>query len=117
MDSHVQVPGGMGRYSPAYSPPRRGYGGRGRSPPPRRGYGGGRGDHGSVSLLVRNIPLRCRYANSDLGTLPHCFAVLAVKLLTFTTNFAGLRNSVSLLNGSALFGMFTCQETITLGKC
>ena len=80
----------MGRYSPAYSPPRRGYGGRGRSPPPRRGYGGGRGDHGSVSLLVRNIPLRCRYANSDLGTLPHCFAVLAVKLLTFTTNFAGL---------------------------
>nr|ACF87390.1 unknown [Zea mays] len=50
----------MGRYSPAYSPPRRGHGGRGRSPPPRRGYGGGRGDHGSVSLLVRNIPLRCR---------------------------------------------------------
>ncbi|CAD6252536.1 unnamed protein product [Miscanthus lutarioriparius] len=60
MDYHVQVLGGMGRYSPAYSPPRRGYGGRGRSPPPRRGYGGGRGDHGSVSLLVRNIPLRCR---------------------------------------------------------
>ncbi|XP_039778046.1 serine/arginine-rich SC35-like splicing factor SCL30 isoform X2 [Panicum virgatum] len=57
----------MGRYSPAYhSPPRRGHGGRGRSPPPRRGYGGGgggrggRGDQGSVSLLVRNIPLRCR---------------------------------------------------------
>ncbi|GJM92722.1 hypothetical protein PR202_ga09215 [Eleusine coracana subsp. coracana] len=58
----------MGRYSPAYhSPPRRGYGGRGRSPP-RRGYGGGGGggrggrggDQGSVSLLVRNIPLRCR---------------------------------------------------------
>ncbi|XP_062183415.1 serine/arginine-rich SC35-like splicing factor SCL30 isoform X2 [Phragmites australis] len=58
----------MGRYSPAYhSPPRRGYGGRGRSPP-RRGYGGGgggggrggRGDQGSVSLLVRNIPMRCR---------------------------------------------------------
>ncbi|RLM57714.1 serine/arginine-rich SC35-like splicing factor SCL30 [Panicum miliaceum] len=55
----------MGRYSPSYhSPPRRGHGGRGRSPPPRRGYGGGgrggRGDQGSVSLLVRNIPLRCR---------------------------------------------------------
>ncbi|XP_062197549.1 serine/arginine-rich SC35-like splicing factor SCL30 [Phragmites australis] len=56
----------MGRYSPAFhSPPRRGHGGRGRSPP-RRGYGGGgggrggRGDQGSVSLLVRNIPLRCR---------------------------------------------------------
>ncbi|KAG2559432.1 serine/arginine-rich SC35-like splicing factor SCL30 [Panicum virgatum] len=55
----------MGRYSPSYhSPPRRGHGGRGRSPPPRKGYGGGgrggRGDQGSVSLLVRNIPLRCR---------------------------------------------------------
>ncbi|CAN6373789.1 unnamed protein product [Urochloa humidicola] len=62
----------MGRYSPSYhSPPRRGHGGRGRSPPPRRGYGGGGGgggggrggrggDQGSVSLLVRNIPLRCR---------------------------------------------------------
>ncbi|KAL0668851.1 hypothetical protein Bca4012_031555 [Brassica carinata] len=52
------------RYSPPYySPPRRGYGGRGRSPPPppRRGYGGG-GRKGSShgSLLVRNIPLDCR---------------------------------------------------------
>ncbi|GAV90368.1 RRM_1 domain-containing protein/Radical_SAM domain-containing protein [Cephalotus follicularis] len=55
----------MRRYSPPYySPPRRGYGGRGRSPP-RRGYGGGGGygrrkeqNHGS--LLVRNIPLDCR---------------------------------------------------------
>ncbi|KAL6653541.1 hypothetical protein ACP70R_008465 [Stipagrostis hirtigluma subsp. patula] len=53
----------MGRYSPSYhSPPRRGYGGgRGRSPPPRRGRGGRGGrEDGSVSLLVRNIPLRCR---------------------------------------------------------
>ncbi|EOA24419.1 hypothetical protein CARUB_v10017670mg, partial [Capsella rubella] len=54
----------MRRYSPPYySPPRRGYGGRGRSPPPppRRGYGGG-GRKGSShgSLLVRNIPLDCR---------------------------------------------------------
>ncbi|KAK9154303.1 hypothetical protein Sjap_001783 [Stephania japonica] len=53
----------MRRYSPGYySPPKRGYGGRGRSPP-RRGYGGGYGgrkepNHGS--LLVRNIPLSCR---------------------------------------------------------
>ncbi|EEF29231.1 serine/arginine-rich SC35-like splicing factor SCL30 [Ricinus communis] len=55
----------MRRYSPPYySPPRRGYGGRGRSPP-RRGHGGGGGygrrkeqNHGS--LLVRNIPLDCR---------------------------------------------------------
>ncbi|KAG6498816.1 hypothetical protein ZIOFF_038565 [Zingiber officinale] len=52
----------MRRYSPPYySPPRRGYGGRGRSPP-RRGYGGGHGgkEQGSGSLLVRNIPLTCR---------------------------------------------------------
>ncbi|KAL0848105.1 hypothetical protein Bca101_021352 [Brassica carinata] len=53
------------RYSPPYySPPRRGYGGRGRSPPPpppRRGYGGGgRKGSSSGSLLVRNIPLDCR---------------------------------------------------------
>ncbi|XP_062203990.1 serine/arginine-rich SC35-like splicing factor SCL30 [Phragmites australis] len=48
------------RYSPPYrSPPRRGYGGRGRSPPPRRGYGG-RKEQGSGSLLVRNIPLSVR---------------------------------------------------------
>ncbi|KAG7031619.1 Serine/arginine-rich SC35-like splicing factor SCL30, partial [Cucurbita argyrosperma subsp. argyrosperma] len=55
----------MRRYSPPYhSPPRRGYGGRGRSPP-GRGYGGGGGygrrreqPHGS--LLVRNIPMDCR---------------------------------------------------------
>lgn len=56
----------MRRYSPPYySPPRRGYGGRVRSPP-RRGYGGGGGygrrkDQNSGSLLVRNIPLDCRY--------------------------------------------------------
>ncbi|KAJ8494283.1 hypothetical protein OPV22_016004 [Ensete ventricosum] len=51
----------MRRYSsPYYSPPRRGYGGRGRSPP-RRGYGGyGGKERGSGSLLVRNIPLNCR---------------------------------------------------------
>ncbi|KAF5467311.1 hypothetical protein F2P56_017146 [Juglans regia] len=53
----------MRRYSPPYySPPRRGYGGRGRSPP-RRGYGGGYGRHKEQnhgSLLVRNIPLDCR---------------------------------------------------------
>ncbi|KDP44951.1 hypothetical protein JCGZ_01451 [Jatropha curcas] len=60
----------MRRYSPpCYSPPRRGYGGRGRSPP-RRGYGGGGGGGGGGygrrkeqnhgSLLVRNIPLDCR---------------------------------------------------------
>ncbi|XP_044462589.1 serine/arginine-rich SC35-like splicing factor SCL30 isoform X2 [Mangifera indica] len=59
----------MRRYSPPhYSPPRRGYGGRGRSPP-RRGYGGGGGGGGGYgrrkeqnqgSLLVRNIPLDCR---------------------------------------------------------
>ncbi|KMT18321.1 hypothetical protein BVRB_2g024810 isoform A [Beta vulgaris subsp. vulgaris] len=66
----------MRRYSPGYySPPRRGYSSRGRSPPrggyspPRRGYSpprrayGGYGrrkepNHGS--LLVRNIPLDCR---------------------------------------------------------
>ncbi|CAM0875469.1 unnamed protein product [Alopecurus aequalis] len=49
----------MGRHSPPYrSPPRRGYGGRGRTPP-RRGYGGRRGQS-SGSLLVRNIPLSCR---------------------------------------------------------
>ncbi|KAK7276278.1 hypothetical protein RIF29_17416 [Crotalaria pallida] len=65
----------MRRNSPGYySPPRRGYGGRGRSPPPpppppsRRGYGGGGGGGGGSrrresnngSLLVRNIPLDCR---------------------------------------------------------
>ncbi|XP_050211750.1 serine/arginine-rich SC35-like splicing factor SCL30 [Mercurialis annua] len=57
----------MRRYSPPpyYSPPRRGYGGRGRSPP-RRGHGGGGGgygrrkEHSNGSLLVRNIPLDCR---------------------------------------------------------
>ncbi|KAJ0979514.1 hypothetical protein J5N97_014988 [Dioscorea zingiberensis] len=52
----------MRRYSPPYhSPPRRGYGGRGRSPP-RRGYGGygGGKEQNSRSLLVRNIPLNCR---------------------------------------------------------
>ncbi|CAN6334519.1 unnamed protein product [Urochloa humidicola] len=50
----------MRRYSPPYrSPPRRGYGGRGRSPPPRRGGYGGRKE-GSGSLLVRNIPLSVR---------------------------------------------------------
>lgn len=54
----------MRGYSPPYySPPRRGYSGRPRSPPPRRGYGGDRGrpkeqNHGS--LLVHNIPLDCR---------------------------------------------------------
>ncbi|KAL7251012.1 hypothetical protein ACSBR1_012935 [Camellia fascicularis] len=53
----------MRRYSPPYySPPRRGYGGRTRSPS-RRGPGNGYGrskeqNHGS--LLVRNIPLNCR---------------------------------------------------------
>ncbi|KAI7751235.1 hypothetical protein M8C21_021304 [Ambrosia artemisiifolia] len=58
----------MRRYSPPYhSPPRRGHGGRPRSPPPsRRGYyGGERGrpnpkDQNQGSLLVRNIPLNCR---------------------------------------------------------
>ncbi|KAB1217868.1 Elicitor-responsive protein 1 [Morella rubra] len=61
----------MRRYSPPYySPPRRGYGSRGRSPP-RRGHGGGGGGGGGGygrrnkeqnhgSLLVRNIPLDCR---------------------------------------------------------
>ncbi|XP_057523761.1 serine/arginine-rich SC35-like splicing factor SCL30 [Amaranthus tricolor] len=66
----------MRRYSPGYySPPRRGYSSRGRSPPrggyspprrgyspPRRGYGGGgrRREVNHGSLLVRNIPLDCR---------------------------------------------------------
>ncbi|XP_062202585.1 serine/arginine-rich SC35-like splicing factor SCL30 isoform X2 [Phragmites australis] len=51
----------MRRYSPPRrSPPRRGYGGRGRSPPPRRGGYGGRKEQGSGSLLVRNIPLSVR---------------------------------------------------------
>ncbi|XP_057523017.1 serine/arginine-rich SC35-like splicing factor SCL30 isoform X2 [Amaranthus tricolor] len=70
----------MRRYSPGYySPPRRGYSNRGRSPPrggyspprrgyspPIRGYGGGGGgfgrrkDSNNGSLLVRNIPLDCR---------------------------------------------------------
>ncbi|KAF8402921.1 hypothetical protein HHK36_011013 [Tetracentron sinense] len=52
----------MRRYSPPYaSPPRRGYGNRGRSPPRRanRGYGGRR-EQNNGSLLVRNIPLNCR---------------------------------------------------------
>ncbi|KAK8487210.1 hypothetical protein V6N13_062698 [Hibiscus sabdariffa] len=60
----------MRRYSPQYySPPRRGYGGRERSPL-RRGYSGGGGGGGggygrrreqnNGSLLVRNIPLDCR---------------------------------------------------------
>ncbi|KAK1298618.1 Serine/arginine-rich splicing factor 33 [Acorus calamus] len=52
----------MRRYSPPYySPPRRGYGGRGRSPP-RRGYSGygGRKEPNNGSLLVRNVPLNCR---------------------------------------------------------
>ncbi|CAN6442651.1 unnamed protein product [Victoria cruziana] len=49
----------MRRYSPYYSPPRRGYGGRGRSPPPRGRYGG-RKEGNNGSLLVRNIPLDCR---------------------------------------------------------
>lgn len=56
----------MRRYSPPhYSSPRRGHGGRGRSPP-RRGRGGGGGRYGrskdqdSGSLLVRNIPRDCR---------------------------------------------------------
>ncbi|XP_064991716.1 serine/arginine-rich SC35-like splicing factor SCL30 isoform X3 [Musa acuminata AAA Group] len=48
----------MRRYSPPYySPPRRGYGGRGRNPP-RRGYGGK--EQSTGSLLVRNIPLNFR---------------------------------------------------------
>jgi FUS-interacting serine-arginine-rich protein 1 len=95
----LQVPAAMGRYSPAYhSPPRRGHGGRGRSPPPRRGYGGGGGggggggrggrggdQGGSVSLLVRNIPLRCRLAHALSPCFvsilfAHCFAALPVKL-------------------------------------
>ncbi|KAE9615055.1 putative RNA recognition motif domain-containing protein [Lupinus albus] len=65
----------MRRNSPgSKSPPRRGYGGRGRkpssspspSPPPtRRGHGGDGGrdrrrESNNVSLLVRNIPLDCR---------------------------------------------------------
>lgn len=58
----------MRRYSPTRysSPPRRGYGGRPRSPPrspPRRGYGGERGrnqEENNGSLLVRNIPRDCR---------------------------------------------------------
>uniref|UniRef100_A0A803N2L8 RRM domain-containing protein n=1 Tax=Chenopodium quinoa TaxID=63459 RepID=A0A803N2L8_CHEQI len=66
----------MRRYSPGYySPPKRGYSSRGRSPPrggyspPRRGYSPPRRGHGGYgrrkepnhgSLLVRNIPLDCR---------------------------------------------------------
>ncbi|GAB4827470.1 hypothetical protein Ancab_034353 [Ancistrocladus abbreviatus] len=66
----------MRRYSPPYySPPRRGYGSRGRSPPrggyspPRRGCSPPRRVHGgyrrrkeqkNASLLVRNIPLDTR---------------------------------------------------------
>ncbi|PWA94915.1 serine/arginine-rich SC35-like splicing factor SCL30 [Artemisia annua] len=54
----------MRRYSPSRSPPRRGHGGRPRSPPPRRGYRGSeRGrpkDQNHGSLLVRNIPMNCR---------------------------------------------------------
>ncbi|KAF6137788.1 hypothetical protein GIB67_040496 [Kingdonia uniflora] len=52
----------MRRYSPPYySPPRRGYGGRGRSPPRRGGGYGGRKEGGNNgSLLVRNIPMSCR---------------------------------------------------------
>ncbi|GJU82192.1 serine/arginine-rich SC35-like splicing factor SCL30 [Tanacetum coccineum] len=56
----------MRRYSPpSRSPPRRGHGGRPRSPPPpRRGHGGSdRGrpkDPNHGSLLVRNIPMNCR---------------------------------------------------------
>ncbi|ERN07882.1 hypothetical protein AMTR_s00012p00222390 [Amborella trichopoda] len=44
-----------------YSPPRRAYGGRGRSPPRgRHGGYGGRKESNNGSLLVRNIPLDCR---------------------------------------------------------
>ncbi|CAN0837424.1 Serine/arginine-rich SC35-like splicing factor SCL30 [Linum grandiflorum] len=79
----------MRRYSPQqYSPPRRGYGGRPRSPPrspPRRGYGGGGGggggggygrrrDQNQGSLLVRNIPLDCR--QEELRTLFQRFGAL-----------------------------------------
>uniref|UniRef100_A0A0D6R1Y2 RRM domain-containing protein n=1 Tax=Araucaria cunninghamii TaxID=56994 RepID=A0A0D6R1Y2_ARACU len=50
----------MRRHSPSFSPPRRGYGGRPRSPPRGRygGYGGRR--EPNTSLLVRNIPRDCR---------------------------------------------------------
>eukprot|EP01018_Ginkgo_biloba_P032479 Gb_06441 [translate_table: standard] len=50
----------MRRRSPSFSPPRRGYGGRARSPPRGRygGYGGRR--EPNTSLLVRNIPRDCR---------------------------------------------------------
>ncbi|KAL7215149.1 hypothetical protein ACSBR1_027336 [Camellia fascicularis] len=59
----IDVSSFMRRYNPPYySPPRKGYGGRTRSPS-RRGPGNGYGrskeqNHGS--LLVRNIPLNCR---------------------------------------------------------
>lgn len=72
----------MRRYSPPYySPPRRGYGGRGRSPPPppRRGYGGGRKGSSHGSLLVRNIPLDCRYSFK----IPPIFKIIFIRLRFF----------------------------------
>jgi hypothetical protein len=121
----------MRRYSPPYrSPPRRGYGGRGRSPPPRRGYGG-RKEQGSCSLLVRNIPLSVRYITlaclSCLAFYNYDHDHIAVKkeanifsptsLLTSTfLTFEDRRIFEFLLKGLVLSGMFTFQRTIIVGK-
>jgi hypothetical protein len=121
----------MRRYSPPYrSPPRRGYGGRGRSPPPRRGYGG-RKEQGSCSLLVRNIPISVRYITlaclSCLTFYNYDHDHIAVKeeanifsptnLLTSTfLTFEDRRIFEFLLKGLVLSVMFTFQRTIIVGK-
>jgi hypothetical protein len=52
--------------SPEYSPPRRSYGGRRRSPSPRSARGSyGFRDSEPTSLLVRNIPRDCRYVTGS----------------------------------------------------
>lgn len=58
--------GGRRSYTP--SPPRGGYGRRGRSPSPRGRYGGGggRGRDLPTSLLVRNLRHDCRYVITNL---------------------------------------------------
>lgn len=60
--------------SPEYSPPRRSYGGRRRSPSPRSARGSyGFRDSEPTSLLVRNIPRDCRYVTGSCLALDFFF--------------------------------------------
>nr|GEW99196.1 serine/arginine-rich SC35-like splicing factor SCL30 [Tanacetum cinerariifolium] len=88
----------MRRYSPpSRSPPRRGHGGRPRSPPPpRRGHGASdRGrprDQNHGSLLVRNIPMNCR--PEELRVLFERFGVVRDVYLPknyYTGGYIGLK--------------------------